>query len=113
VKFRKSHILISFVVIILLGCSQQQKLLKTADNDTKYAAAMDYYDKHDYYRALQIFQQLINFYQGTEQAQKLQFRYAYCYYYQEDYVLASYYFKRFSENFPRSEYTEESTYMNA
>ncbi len=98
---------------MLAGCGKHQKLLKSTDNEAKYAAAMQDYDHHDYYRALQLFQQLVNFYQGTEKAQKMQFYYAYCYYYQQDYILASYYFKRFTNNYPRSEYTEEAMYMNA
>ncbi len=68
---------------------------------------------NDYYRALQLFQQLINFYQGTEKAEKMQFYYAYCYYHQKDYVLASYYFKRFVNNYPRSSLAEEAMFMNA
>lgn len=100
-------------VLVLAGCGKQQKLLKSTDNEAKYAAAIDYYEKNDYYRALQLFQQLINFYQGTEKAEKMQFYFAYCYYHQKDYVLASYYFKRFTTNYPRSAFSEEAMFMNA
>lgn len=100
------------LLIVLASCGKHQKLLKSTDNEAKYAAAVDYYEKNDYYRSLQLFQQLINFYQGTEKAEKLQFYYAYCYYHQKDYVLASYYFKRFVNNYPRSTYAEESMFMN-
>jgi len=100
-------------VLVLASCGKQQKLLKSTDNEAKYAAAIDYYEKNDYYRALQLFQQLINFYQGTEKAEKMQFYFAYCYYHQKDYVLASYYFKRFTTNYPRSAFSEEAMFMNA
>jgi outer membrane protein assembly factor BamD len=100
-------------VLVLASCGKQQKLLKSTDNEAKYAAAVNYYETNDYYRALQLFQQLINFYQGTEKAEKMQFYYAYCYYHQKDYVLASYYFKRFVDNYPRSVFAEEAMYMNA
>ena len=100
-------------VLMLASCGKQQKLLKSTDNEAKYAAAVNYYETNDYYRALQLFQQLINFYQGTEKAEKMQFYYAYCYYHQKDYVLASYYFKRFVDNYPRSVFAEEAMYMNA
>jgi outer membrane protein assembly factor BamD len=79
----------------------------------KYAAAMDYFENNDYYRALQLFQQLINFYRGTEKAEKLQYYYAFCHYKQKDYILASYYFKRFAQNYPRSEFSEEATFLGA
>jgi outer membrane protein assembly factor BamD len=97
----------------MVSCGKHQKLIKSTDNEAKYAAAIDYYEEKDYYRALQLFQQLINFYQGTEKAEKMQFYYAYCYYHQKDYVLASYYFKRFVTNYPRSTYAEEAMFMNA
>jgi outer membrane protein assembly factor BamD len=99
--------------LVLVSCGKHQKLLKSTDNEAKYAAAVDYYEKNDYYRALQLFQTLINFYQGTEKAEKMQFYYAYCYYHQKDYVLASYYFKRFVNNYPRSAFAEEALFMNA
>jgi len=97
----------------MVSCGKHQKLMKSTDNEVKYAAAIDYYEHNDYYRALQLFQQLINFYQGTEKAEKMQFYYAYCYYHQKDNVLASYYFKRFVNNYPRSELAEEAMFMNA
>jgi len=106
-------ILSLLVLILLVSCGKHHKLVKSTDNEAKYAAAVDYYEEKDYYRALQLFQQLINFYQGTEKAEKMQYYYAYCYYYQKDYVLASYYFKRFVTNYPRSPFSEEAMFMNA
>ncbi len=111
--FNRLQIISLLLVLVLVSCGKHQKLVKSTDNEAKYAAAVDYYEKKDYYRALQLFQQLINFYQGTEKAEKMQFYYAYCYYYQKDYVLASYYFKRFVTNYPRSAFAEESMFMNA
>jgi len=111
--FSRLKIFSLLLVLVLVSCGKQQKLMKSTDNEAKYAAAIDYYDSHDYYRALQLFQQLVNFYQGTEKAEKMQFYFAYCYYHQKDYVLASYYFKRFVNNYPRSTYAEEAMYMNA
>ncbi|MCK9399586.1 MAG: outer membrane protein assembly factor BamD [Bacteroidales bacterium] len=111
--FSRFKIYILLAILVLASCGKHQKLIKSTDNEAKYAAAVDYYEKNDYYRALQLFQQLINFYQGTEKAEKMQFYYAYCYYHQRDYVLASYYFKRFVNNYPRSALAEEAMFMNA
>ena len=111
--FNRFKIFLLLAVLVMVSCGKHQKLIKSTDNEAKYAAAIDYYEEKDYYRALQLFQQLINFYQGTEKAEKMQFYYAYCYYYQKDNVLASYYFKRFVNNYPRSVLAEEALYMNA
>jgi len=101
------------LALVASGCGKYQKLVKSGDNEAKYAAALDLYEQKDYYRALQLFQQLLTFYQGTEQGQKMQFYYAYCYYHQRDYILASYYFKRFATTYPRSEWAEEAMFMSA
>lgn len=110
---KRVSIILILVALVASGCSKYQKLVKSADNEAKYAAALDLYEKKDYYRALQLFQQLLTFYQGTEQGQKMQFYYAYCYYHQRDYILASYYFKRFATTYPRSEMAEEAMFMSA
>lgn len=110
---KRFNIILLLAVLVMVGCGKHQKLVKSSDNEAKYAAAVDYYENKDYYRSLQLFQQLINFYQGTEKAEKMQFYYAYCYYYQKDNVLASYYFKRFVNNYPRSAFAEEAMFMNA
>jgi len=111
--FNRIKIFLLLAIMVLVSCGKHQKLVKSTDNEAKYAAAVDYYEEKDYYRALQLFQQLINFYQGTEKAEKMQFYYAYCYYHQKDNVLASYYFKRFVNNYPRSVLAEEAMFMNA
>lgn len=79
----------------------------------KYEKAVEYYDKGDYYRALQVFEQLIPVYRGTNKAEQLYYYYAYSYYYEREYVMASYYFKRFAVNFPSSEHAEEASFLVA
>ncbi|MEA3503682.1 MAG: outer membrane protein assembly factor BamD [Bacteroidota bacterium] len=104
---------ILFVAFILGGCSDYQKLLKSSDQELKYTKAIGYYNEGDYYRALQLFDQVIPIYRGTDKAEDLFYYYAYCYYNQEDYVMGSYYFKRFAKNFPNSDRAEECWYMSA
>ncbi len=110
---KTGFILLISIMVVIASCSKHQKLLKSTDNDMKYDKAMEYYDKGDYYRALQLFEQLIPVYRGTSKAEKLYFSYAYAYYYEREYIMASYYFKRFSVNFPGSEFAEEASFMLA
>jgi outer membrane protein assembly factor BamD len=111
----KKRIFISIILIssILLSCSKHQKLLKSTDNEKKYEIAMQYYDKGDFYRALQLFDQLIPIYRGTSKSEDLLFRYPFAYFNQRDYVMASYHFNRFSSTFPLSSKAEEAAYMAA
>ena len=106
---------LSFILIIslLFSCSKYQKMLKTADNDKKYEMAMKYYNQKDYYRALQLFDQLFAVYRGTSKAEQIGYCYAYSYYKQGQYTLAAYHFSNFAGSFPKSDKAEECTYMSA
>ena len=109
-------IFIVFIVIssvLMFSCSKHQKLLKSTDNELKYEKAMEYYEKGDYYRALQVIDQLIPIYRGTNKAEKLFYYYAYAYYHEREYIMASYYFKRFATSYPTSEFAQEAAFMSA
>jgi outer membrane protein assembly factor BamD len=111
----KRLILFSLLISALLisSCSKYQKLLKSSDNELKYNKSIDYYDKGEYYRAQQLFDQILVFYRGTDKAEKISYYNAYCYYKQKDYILAGYYFNSFTSTFPTSQFTEECAFMSA
>jgi len=96
-----------------MSCSPFQKLLKSSDNEVKYTKALEYYEKGDFQKAQQLFEQIQAFFKGTDKAEKIAYYNANCYYKQKDYVLAGYYFKSFSTNFSISTYAEEALYMSA
>lgn len=101
------------IVILSVSCSKHSRVLKSGDNELKYEVAVDLYEKGDYYRAIQLFDQLIAIYRGTDRIENINYYYANCYYQQEDYLLASYYFKRFAQNYPNSPRAEECMFLNA
>jgi outer membrane protein assembly factor BamD len=101
------------LLIVLASCSSFQKILKSSDAEAKYESAIKYYEKGDYYRSMQLFEQLNIVFRGTSKAQKLNYYMAYCYYNQEDYILAAYYFKNYAKSFPTSDRAEECLYMSA
>ena len=81
--------------------------------DEKYEAAVKLYNEKDYSRALQLFDQLIGAMRATEKSERIYYFYAYCYFNQRDYTLGSYYFKRYTTNFPTTPFTEECLFMSA
>lgn len=111
----KKRILFFSLITVLLftSCSKYQKLLKSSDNDLKYSKALEYYEKGEYFRAQQLFDQILVFFRGTEKAEKIAYLNAYCYYNQRDYILAGYYFNSFTSSFPSSQYAEECAFMSA
>lgn len=113
--FQKTSIyyLILLFTIVLGSCSNYSKIQKSQDYQYKYEKALEYYDHEDYYRAMNLFDQVIPFFRGTDQAENISYKYAYAYYNQKEYIMASYYFDRFAKTFPRSEKAEECLFMTA
>jgi outer membrane protein assembly factor BamD len=105
-------LVLTIFIFTLTSCKFQQ-VLKKGDVDQKYEMAMKLYDEKDYSRALQLFEPLLNMMKATDKSQRLYYCHAYAYYYQKDYTLASYYFKRFSTNFPNTKEAEECLFMSA
>jgi len=111
----KKILIVQFVLLSIsfVSCSKYNRLLKSDDYAKKLQMAIMYYNKTDYYRALQLFDDVIAVYRGKEEAEKIHYYYAYCYFGQEDYLIASYHFRNFSKIFPNSKYAEECYYMSA
>ncbi len=112
--FKKGLIILFLLAVLgMSSCRNYQKLLKSNDYEKKYQAAVEYFQGGNYYRALQLFDQVIPFLRGTEKAETIYYYTAQCYFEQGDNILASYYFKTFAKNYPNSKYAEECMYMNA
>jgi outer membrane protein assembly factor BamD len=106
------------LVIVLLGvfvasCSKFNKILKSPDTEKKYEAAMKYYKKKDYFRAGQLFDDLLIQFRGTQKAEEIYYYYTYCKYYQYEIPTAAFHFKNFYESYPNSKYAEECFFMYA
>ena len=101
-----------FILLVFSSCSKFSRLQKKGSVQERYNGAIEYYENKDYFRAGVLLEDLIPLIKGTAEAEKTQFYYAYCQFHQKQYVLSSYYFKRFVETFPRSEYVEEAMFMN-
>lgn len=100
------------LVLVFTSCSKFSRLQKKGSVQERYNGAIEYYNDKDYYRAGVLLEDLIPLIKGTAEAEKTQLYYSYCQFNQKQYVLSSYYFNRFTETFPRSEYVEEAMFMN-
>ncbi|WP_428328706.1 outer membrane protein assembly factor BamD [Mucilaginibacter sp.] len=103
------------IIIITLGSckSKFEKLKASNDNAKKYQAALKYYNKKDYTKALDLFETLVQRYRGQTQAEDLYYYYAYANYKLRDYTSARYHFKTFAETYPSSARAEECRFMAA
>ena len=107
----KNTVIVSLLVLYV-GCTEFKRIQKSDDWKLKYDAALEYYEKKDYYRAVILFDQIMPYIRGSAEAELVQFYYAYAHYYQKQYLLSSHYFKNFHDTYNRSEYAEESFYMH-
>lgn len=109
----KLPIIASLLLLVFFSSCSFQRLLKNGTIDEKFEKAMELYEKKDYTRTLQLFDQLSGAMRATDKAQKIAYYYPFCYYYQKDHTLASYYFKRFYTSYPNAAEAEECLYMSA
>ncbi|MBS7358868.1 MAG: outer membrane protein assembly factor BamD [Bacteroidales bacterium] len=111
----KNGLLISALIIVMccFSCSSYNKLLKSSDYEAKYNAAISYYEKGNYDRALQLFDLLQVQYRGKPEGDTISFLTAECYYYKEDFLIASHYYKRYVSNYAFSDRAEDALYKSA
>ena len=107
--------LLLVVIMCLLGClsCKYSKLLKGTDNEAKYQAALDYFEKKNYDRALQLFDVMQSYYRNKPEGENIAYLTAECYFYKEDYVIASSYYKRYVTRYPLAEHAEEAFFKSA
>jgi outer membrane protein assembly factor BamD len=110
---KRIWLLLLLPACLLSGCSEFSRVQKSNDYDYKLRMAEQYFVKKKYNFAQQLFEELLPIYKGTDKAENMLYKYAYCAYYQGDYQSAEGIFKQFIESFPKSEMVEEVDFMRA
>ena len=93
--------LIGLLCLFLVSCSKYQKLRKSTEWQLKYEAAMKYYEKKDFARAVALFEDILPIIRGTKEAESANFYYAYAHFYQDLFILSAHYFETFLEIYSR------------
>lgn len=108
------HLFSIILLLFLVSCKSEFEALRTSNQPEKvYKAANKYYDNKEYDRAIALYDIVIQFYRGRQEAEDLFFKYAYAHYNIGDYILASTYFKNYSNTFANSINKQEAEYMSA
>jgi len=106
-------IVLGVAALFFTSCSEYQKVMKSTNVEYKYEKAVEYYNEKEYFKSLPIMEDIIPVFRGTDKGEELYYMYAYANFYLDDYILASYQFKRFSSTYPISERAEECNFMSA
>ncbi len=89
------------------------KILKNPDPGYKLRIAEQYFVKKKFTKAQLLFEDIMPYYKTGKEFEDIYYKYAYCAYYQLDYMNAENLFKSFLEIFPNSTKSEEVDYMRA
>ena len=106
-------ILVVFGLAAFSSCNDFNRLVKSTDNEMKYEVAVDYFERGDYNHALQLFDLLQASFRNTPRGESITYKTAQCYYFQNDYEIAGYYYNRFVQNYPFSKDAEKAAFMSA
>lgn len=109
----KSLVVIMLLGVLLTGCGEYHKVLNKGKNTEKYKLAVEMYEKGEYKRCIPLFEKLVGPYANKPQMERIQYMISDCYYQNENYSMAAYYFGKFITNYPESSKVEEAAYLTA
>ena len=111
VPFMKKFWGFLLVIVLMTSCGEYQSLLKSNDYNLVYKKAIEYYNKGDYQRAMNLLDGVRSVFVGQAKAQNIAYYRAFCSYNMKDYQIASDLFKQFIQTYPESSFAEECLYM--
>lgn len=89
------------------------RILKNPDPAYKLRVAEQFFVKKKYSKAQQVYEDVMPYYKTGKEFEDIYYKYAYCAYYQGDYMNSENLFKSYLEIFPNSSKAEEVDYMRA
>ena len=96
------------------GCKTEfEKVRTSGDPDAILEAADAYYAEGKYVKAQTLYELVTNALRGDPRLQGAYLRYAKTYYNTRQFILASYYFKNYAEQYPVADDREEAEYLEA
>lgn len=103
------------IVVFLFGCNRNAvtKILKSKDVEYKLGMAEQYFANKKFGKAQIIYEDLFPLLRNDPRFEDLYFKYAYCAFYQKDYMNSENLFKGFLEAFPKSSRASDVDFMRA
>lgn len=113
-KFIKNYFLLIVAFVMLVSCSEYEKVLKGDDYVKKYNMAVKLYENKKFLKAVPLFEESISIFSKlSEKGEKAYYYLCYSHFFMENYALAGYYFNNFTITYPTSEHAEECAFMSA
>ncbi len=107
----KKGLLILLLMVVLTGCGDYQRLLKSRDPEEKYQAALMYFNNKQYVKAQTLLDDVSSYYKGTERSEDVLAYLARCYMGQKSYTSATDYYQAYIRNYPKGKYATEAYFQ--
>lgn len=104
---------LSGFLFLQAGCGNYQKVLKGDKPEKKYELAKKLYDNEKYEKALPLFDDVLNYYRGSDKGRRILFYHAKSHYGIGSYKVAAFRFKNYYQTYSQSDKAEEALYMHA
>ena len=111
--FRIIPLLLIFNTLLVSCNKEYNKVVKSPDVDYKLEMADKYYDKKDFSKCIPLYEEILIYFKGKKNVERAYFRYADAHYQIKEYQLAAFYFKSFTNSYPKSELAEKASFMVA
>jgi outer membrane protein assembly factor BamD len=112
IQMRKA-LLIAMAGLVLSGCGEYNRVLKSKDVDYKYEYAKKAYEEQKYVQASTILTDLITPLRGGPKGEESLYLLAMSYYKNKDYMNSGVYFKTYYTRYPRGKYIEDARFYCA
>ena len=107
----KKGLFILMITMVLSGCGEYQRLLKSGGAEEKYQKALVYFNDGQYVKAQTLLDEVVTYYRGTDRSQDVLAYLARCYMGQEDYMSAAEYYQSYIRNYPKGRYIIEARFQ--
>ena len=108
---RKNGFIILLFAVLLSGCGDYQRLLKSRDPQEKYQAALMYFNDKQYVKAQTLLDDVASYYKGTERSEDVLAYLARSYMGQKSYDAATDYYQAYVRNYPKGKYATEAYFQ--
>ena len=110
---REKGLVILLLMVVLTGCGDYQRLLKSRNPEEKYQAALTYFDQKQYVKSQTLLDDVSAYYKGTERSEDVLAYLARSYMGQKDYTSATEYYNAYIRNYPKGKYATEAYFQVA
>lgn len=101
------------LLLLVAGCSEFNRALKTTDLDMKLRVATKFYEAGKWEKAIPLLEELVALTRGSSLSERVMHMHAKSYFGMKDYTLAGYYLNNFTRTFPTSALSEECAFLSA